>query len=216
MSALAHPAQSSGASIAAVIAAAGRSQRMGQPKQLLPWQGSTVLATVVTTLYAGGADPVLCVVGHRADAMAAAVAHTPARIVVNPDYLEGEMFSSYRAGLASLLAAATPPALGALLALGDQPHIPVAVIQAIIAQARRTPDCVVMPSFQMRRGHPIFLPVHLWAELLALPPDATLRDLFRPRQAEIAYVNVDTDAILRDLDTPADYAALTGSPPPER
>lgn len=204
------------APIAAVIAAAGRSQRMGQPKQLLPWNGSTVIAAVVATYVEAGADPVICVVGYRGDEITSAIAHTPARIVANPDYAQGEMISSYRAGLASLSCNVTvsPPWLGALLALGDQPHIPVAVIREILAQARRTPDCPVMPSHHMRRGHPIYLPTRLWPELIELAPSATLRDLFAHRQDEIAYVNVDTDAILRDMDTPADYAALTGAPPP--
>jgi molybdenum cofactor cytidylyltransferase len=191
---------------------------MGQPKQLLPWGNSTVLAAVVAAHFQAGADPVVCVVGHRAGEMADAVAHTAARVVVNPDYVDGEMVSSFRAGLSALSSDGTLPIprLGALLALGDQPHVPAAVISAIIAQARRTPECLVMPSYRMRRGHPIFLPVHLWTELIELPHPATLRtlrDLLAPRQDDVVYVTVGTDAILRDIDTPADYAALTGALP---
>ncbi len=193
--------------ISAIIAAAGRSTRMGQPKQLLPWQDTTVLGAVVRNLTAAGAQPVVCVVGHRCDEMINALAGTPAQIVHNPDYLQGEMLSSYQAGLRYLQ---TQPSTfaGTFLALGDQPHIPVDVLRAILAQAHKTPNRLVIPRFQERRGHPIYLPAALWPELIALGGDETLRTLVVRHAANIAYVAVDTDAILRDIDTPHDYQSL--------
>ena len=193
--------------IAAVVAAAGRSTRMGEPKQLLPWGERTVLGTVAQHLADAGASPVLCVVGHRADEMAAALGDAPAQLLRNPNFLQGEMLSSYQVGVRHLLDTGTP-CLGALLALGDQPHIPVDVIQRVIHQARATPDKIVIPSYEMRRGHPFYLPAHLWLDLLALAGEETLRDLLRRHQSAITYVDVTTDAILRDIDTPADYQAL--------
>lgn len=196
--------------IAAVIAAAGRSTRMGQPKQLLPWGDSTVLATTVGNLAAGGAAPVVCVIGHRGDEMQAALVGTVARVLRNPDYLEGEMLSSYRAGVAALSEDGVPYA-GTLLALGDQPHVSVAVIAQVINQARQSPDALVIPSHTMRRGHPFYLPGRLWPELLTLGRDESLRTLLRRHEASIHYVDVATDAILRDIDTPADYAELAAA-----
>ncbi len=90
-------------SIAAVVAAAGRSQRMGRFKPLLPWKTSTVIATVVNTLHTAGADPVVCVIGYRADELRAALQRTPAIIAYNPQYAEGEMLQSYQTGVAVLL-----------------------------------------------------------------------------------------------------------------
>ena len=193
--------------VAAVIAAAGRSTRMGEPKQLLPWGDRTVLATVAANLAAAGADPVVCVVGHLADQMEAALRDAPVEIVRNRDFAEREMLSSYQAGLRHLQQT-RPTCTGTLLALGDQPHIPTAVIARIVAQARRTPTQMVIPSFELRRGHPFYLPSKLWDELLALGPDDSLRTLMRRHDSEVVYVTVDTDAILRDLDTPADYRTL--------
>jgi molybdenum cofactor cytidylyltransferase len=195
--------------IAAVVAAAGRSTRMGEPKQLLPWGEHTVLGTVARNLDAAGAAPVLCVVGHRADEMSAALGDAPAQLLPNPDYLQGEMLSSYQVGVRHLLSLGTP-FLGTLLALGDQPHVPVAVIRQVIEAARTSPDKIVMPSYEMRRGHPFYFPARLWPELLALTFEETLRVVTQRNQAAIIYVNVDTDAILRDMDTPADYQALRG------
>ena len=198
-----HPA------IAAVIAAAGRSTRMGEPKQLLPWGDRTVLAAVAANLAAGGAEPVVCVVGHLAERMETALQGAAVQIVRTQDFAQAEMLSSYQAGVRYLEQSATTCA-GTLLALGDQPHVPVAVIARVVAQARRTPTHIVIPSFNLRRGHPFYLPRRLWGELLALGPDDTLRSVMRRHDQDVVYVDVDTDAILRDLDTPDDYARLRG------
>jgi molybdenum cofactor cytidylyltransferase len=187
---------------------------MGEPKQLLPWGATTILGAVVEHLLAAGAAPVLCVVGHRPAEVAAALAGSQALIVANPDFVQGEMLSSYQAGVKRLLAECEVRTIaGTLLALGDQPHIPAAVIQQVIVQARQTPDAIVIPSHNLRRGHPFYLPARLWPELLTLPVDETLRTLVRRHEPSIVYVNVESDAILRDIDTPADYANLNPPQP---
>lgn len=194
--------------IAAIIAAAGRSTRMGQPKQLLPWGNRTILETVAANLAVAGATPVICVVGHRADEMTAAMRDGPAEVIVNPDYRQGEMLSSYQAGV-RYLTSNGDTFVGTLLALGDQPHVPVSVLQAVLAQARQTPDSIVMPRFEGRRGHPFYFPHRLWPDLLKLGPDDTLRKIVRGAGDAIEYVEVETNAILRDIDTPSDYSQLT-------
>jgi molybdenum cofactor cytidylyltransferase len=97
---------------------------------------------------------------------------------------------------------------GALLALGDQPHIPVPVIGQVIEEAQRAPTRLIIPSHAMRRGHPFYLPRVLWPELLALGPETTLRRLIDRHSDAIIYVEAGTDAILRDMDTPEEYARL--------
>jgi molybdenum cofactor cytidylyltransferase len=194
--------------IAAVIAAAGMSRRMGEFKQLLPWGQTTVIASVVANLAAAGTSPILCVVGHRGDDVAAALAGLPAQMLYNPDYAEIEMLRSYQIGVQSLCDGAGVDTSGTLLALGDQPHIPVDVLQRIIEEAKQTPDRLVIPSHQMRRGHPIYLPRRLWPDLLALGADQSLRDLLNRPGEEIVYVDVETDAIRRDMDYWVEYRAL--------
>jgi molybdenum cofactor cytidylyltransferase len=192
--------------IAAVIAAAGRSTRMGTPKQLLPWGASTVIATVVHKLTLAGAQPVICVVGHRQAEVIAALAATSAQTVANPEYASSEMLTSYQVGVRALQATACS---GTLIALGDQPHIPVAVIQQIIEQAQRTPDSLVIPSYNLRRGHPFYLPRRSWAELLALGSAQSLRTLVARHSEQIIYANVESAAILQDMDTVDEYTKLT-------
>ncbi|HMN30901.1 MAG TPA: NTP transferase domain-containing protein, partial [Caldilineaceae bacterium] len=89
--------------IAAVVAAAGMSRRMGTAKQLLPWHGQTVISAVVSNLDTAGATPIVVVTGHRQAEVAAALAATPARTVYNADYTTDEMLRSYQVGIAALV-----------------------------------------------------------------------------------------------------------------
>lgn len=225
-------------SIAAVVAAAGYSRRMGDFKQLLPWGAGTVIGAVVANLQAAGADPLICVVGHRGDEVAAALSESPACIIRNPDYDRAEMLRSYQVGVRALVEGqkqhpkdarkgkgvteqsaplqggevqddgSRVPPVGTLLALGDQPHIPPDVIRRILEEADKMPDQIVIPSHDRRRGHPIYLPRRFWSDLLALGVDETLRDLLNRAGDAIVYVDVDTDAIRRDMDDWTAYQKL--------
>lgn len=192
--------------ISAIVPAAGLSSRMGgdKPKPLLPWGASTVIGTVVSTLLAAGVDDVIVVMGHRGQDVAAALAGQAVRCVYNPAYASGEMLSSIQAGLA----ATHPTSAGALLALADQPQMQLAVVRQVLrAFDDSVGQALVIPSYAMRRGHPILLPSWLWPEVLALPAGATLRTAIQRHVAAIRYVEVDTPTVLADLDTPEQYAA---------
>jgi molybdenum cofactor cytidylyltransferase len=186
--------------VGALVVAAGSSRRMGQFKLLLPWGESTVIGQVVATLEAAGIAEVVVVTGHRAAEVAAALARTQARPVLNPRYVEGEMLSSIQAGLAAL--AETTGAV--LLCLGDQPQMQVETVAALLAEARAD-ACrdVIIPSYSMRRGHPILLPRRLWPEVLAAATD--LRAVLDAHRDQTRYLVVDTPTVLADLDTVEDY-----------
>lgn len=194
--------------LAAVIAAAGLSRRMGEPKQLLPWGDVTVIETMVRNLAVSGAAPVLCVVGHERERVGAAAREAGALIVQNRGYRQHDLLSSYQAGVDWLSKAANGGISGALLSLGDQPHVSPAIISQIVTQASKHPHAIVIPSHHMRRGHPIVLPRRLWPELLTLEGDDILRTLINRHVSNIIYVNIKQESILYDLDTPAEYSRL--------
>ena len=62
----------------------------------------------------------------------------------------------------------------------------------------------------MQRGHPIMIDRALWPGIFSLPPAATLRDYVRAHVAQIRYVEVETDSVLQDIDTPDDYDEIIG------
>ncbi len=193
--------------VAAVVAAAGFSRRMGRFKPLLPWRNGTVIEAVAAGLIAGGASPVQVVTGHRGAEIALRLEGGPVKVVFNPDYGRNEMLRSYQVGIGALRESCLPMQ-GALLALGDQPHIPAEVIRQIVERARSEPDAVVVPSHNRRRGHPVYIPEWSFAELMGLATGQTLRDLLSDLSGEIVYVDVDSDCVRRDMDLPAEYESL--------
>lgn len=186
--------------IAAIVVAAGLSRRMGTFKLTLPWADRTVIEQVVLTLMMAPLHEIVVVTGHRRDEVIQALAKTPVRCVLNPHYESGEMLSSIQAGLAVMAASVD----AALICLGDQPQMELSTVLALLAEAERTCWCrVLIPSYEMRAGHPILLPRSLWMQIMNT--SKTLRDVLRLNADVVNYLTVDTPSILADLDTPDDY-----------
>ena len=197
--------------IAAVVLAAGLSRRMGTNKLLLPFGESTILSHIVSVLLACPLDEILVVTGHEREKIEEMLGryvgrHPPdgpsgLRFVYNPNYATGEMLSSLQTGLTAMRRALHCDA--ALIVLGDQPHIERRIVEQVIAA--HEPGAVVIPSFNRRGGHPILVDRACWPEILALPPSANLRDVLRAHADWTRYVEVDSETVLRDVDTPEDY-----------
>ncbi|MEP7131535.1 MAG: nucleotidyltransferase family protein [Acidobacteriota bacterium] len=188
-----------GASLAAVIPAAGRSRRMGREKVLLPFQGSTSLEAILRTLNAAGVRDISVVL--RADLSEAADrARTGgARVLVNPDP-DGEMIESIRLGLAALESSAA-----VFVWPADHPAVSGATIAALCAVADAA--TVWIPTWEGRRGHPALLGWSLAAEVFALSPGEGLRELWRSRAASVRELPVSDPGVVTNIDTPEEYAA---------
>lgn len=172
------------------------------PKPLLEWGSHTVIEQVVAILQGTDLDGIAVVTGHRREEIEAILAGLPVRCVYNPDYRTGDMLSSIQAGLRSL----PEECAGALVALADQPQIETCVVRQVVEAFRRSGNqSLVVPSYRMRRGHPILLPRRVWPTVLALGRNQSLRTIMRAHTDEIAYALVDTPSIFTDLDTPEQY-----------
>ncbi|GAB4489981.1 MAG: hypothetical protein OHK0031_13550 [Anaerolineales bacterium] len=192
----------------AILLAAGMSRRMGTPKMMLPWGGTSVLGQVAATLAAAHpALEIVVVTGGARTLVAAEVARLaeslPVREVFNPAHENGGMLSSVQVGLAALPASAT----AALIALGDQPQGKSETARELLSAFEARGARILMPSFQARRGHPWLVCRELWPEILALRPPLTLRDFLNQHSAEIVYTEAD-ESVLQDLDTMEEYRKM--------
>lgn len=187
--------------IAAIVLAAGLSTRMGRPKMILPWGNSSIIGTVISTLVAAGLKQVVVVTGGSSSEVEKALEGFPNQIVFNPLYENGEMLYSIQIGLSALPTKTN----AALVVLGDQPQMQIGVVQAVIKAFQKEQATLIIPSFQMRRGHPWLVSHSLWPGILALTPPATMRDFIQENAKSIHYLNVNTPTVLADLDTPEDY-----------
>lgn len=187
--------------VGAVILAAGQSRRMGQPKLGLPWGNRTVIGQVVTELMAAGVHPIVVVTGGSREQVEQLLQGYPVFFLHNPDFLSGEMLESLQIGLRGM--PGEPDAC--LVVLGDQPQIRSEVVGKILSEYLSIGQGIIIPSFQMKRGHPWLVDRELWSVINEYKSPNSLRDFLVDQASQIRYVGVDEDSILLDLDTPEDY-----------
>jgi molybdenum cofactor cytidylyltransferase len=195
--------------IAGIVLAAGRSSRLGRPKQLLDVHGQPLIRRTVARAVASALDDILVVIGHEAEAVRAALDGLPVRIVANPDAERGQS-TSLRAGLAAL----SPQTEAVIFLLGDQPTVDPATIEALIAAWRSTRAPVVAPQYSDGLGNPIVFNREVFSELASLRGDVGARAVVRAREAAGDLLAVPmAGAAPRDVDTEEDYAALLAAWP---
>lgn len=188
--------------IAAVVLAGGQGSRMGRPKQLLPWTHKrTILEHIIEQLSRAHIDHIYVVTGYYAERVKALSEAMGATAVHNRAHISGEMLSSLQVGLKSL----PPQITAAMVVLGDQPRIQPRVVQQITQAYAESANSgqLIAPSYLMRRGHPILIGRRHWSAVIA--QKESLREVLNENADEIAYVTVETDSVLRDVDTPDDY-----------
>lgn len=193
--------------IAAIVPAAGRSERMGRPKLILPIDGLCLIARVVLALGQGGAKPVVVIAPPRdsagADALIDAAARAGATVVIAEER-PADMRASFELGLARLEAGSSCPS-AVLLAPADSPGIAPALVAQLVRQARVEPDAILIPTYQGKRGHPIVLPWPVALKSRTLPGGVGLNALVALHAPETVELEVNEAGILDDLDTPEDY-----------
>jgi molybdenum cofactor cytidylyltransferase len=198
------PGRNSDAAPVAVVLAAGASSRMGRSKALLDFGGLTCLELVLSSCAAAGLQHVVVVTAPADEAVRAAAAYPGLKVTlaVNPAPERG-MLSSLQEGLGAL-----PHGAAAFLIFPvDFPLAPAAAIRRLCAAfaGRSAGQRIFVPSFAMRRGHPVLLDAALASELRALDPSASARVVVQAHAAEIVHLEADDDRVLMDMDTPEDY-----------
>jgi molybdenum cofactor cytidylyltransferase len=187
--------------IAGILLAAGESTRMGQLKALLPWRGTTLLQSQAAALLEAGVSPLVVVLGHRASELRPLLP-APVSVALNERYREGKS-TSIVVGVSALPAGAD----AAIVVAVDQPT-EVSVLVALIKAYRAAPAKVLLPSVNRRRGHPTLFDRALFADLRALSEEREgLREVMVRYEPDISYVDVDTDLVRINLNSPEEYAA---------
>jgi molybdenum cofactor cytidylyltransferase len=189
--------------IAGVILAAGTSSRMGTPKQLLPYNETTILGEVLKNARRSALDPVTLVLGFMADEIRHQVDLGTATVVIAEAYAQGQS-ASLKAGLSVVPADCD----GALFLLGDQPLITAELINTLIAAYRPSKSNILIPTWRGKRGTPVLIGRPLFAHLSALTGDTGARALFEKFADAITEIEVDRESVRIDIDTPQDYEKL--------
>lgn len=205
----------------AIVPAAGRSRRMGRPKLLLPFGEGTVLGATLGALATGGADRIVVVTRGDDRRLAAWLRDGAAREpddpvalvhAVNPDPARG-MLSSIVAGLEALGGEPREPVL---VCPADLPALSPGTVTAVLEALASSESSLAVPVHDGRRGHPLAVTPRLLPEIPGLDLEVGLRQLLARHPGEVLEVEVEDPGCVRDVDTPADYRALSGARPSSR
>ena len=185
--------------IAAIVLAAGRSERMGRPKALLPFRGRTFLENILASVSKASIEHTVVVLGGYREQIERTIPLAAA--VFNADYEQG-MITSFQTGIRAL----PPGSAGAVLFLVDNPLVQPVTTDALVErfQANR----IIIPTFQGRRGHPVLFASEILEEILALPSSVGANTILARDPARVIEVPLNAPEVLADIDTPEQYQEL--------
>jgi len=196
--------ESSSPKIAGLLLAAGGSSRLGRPKQLIEFEGKTLIRRAAEALIKGGCAPVVVVLGAEITDSKSALDGLDVAIAINEGWESG-MGSSIGAGMSHLLG--TENALDAvLISLCDQPHITGEHIKEFVGLFSARKASVVSAGYDGIAGVPALFSKALFPRLLSLTGDKGARELIR--NAPDA-VTIPLPEASIDIDTATDALALT-------
>jgi len=176
----------------------------GRPKALIERDGVPLVRRVTQALLDAGVHHVVVVLGHRADAVAAALAGLPVACAVNDHYGDGRV-SSLRAGLSAL-----PDGVEAIVvALADQPLLGAEDVRALLrAFGDSRPARAVVPRVRGVRGHPVVFEAGVGREILQRDADFGARHWLQEHPAQLSWFDNDNDHYCVDIDAPEDLARV--------
>lgn len=194
---------------AGLVLAAGRSTRLGQPKQLLDYHGRPLLDATLDAARACGFDQLVVALGGAGGDVRAAVDLTGCTVVDNVHHTTGCSSS-----IVAALDRVDERADGFVLLLGDQPGIEPSTVAALRSLVCSSTDGRPIPMAVCRyddgRGHPFWFSRAMFAELRGLHGDKAVWKVLESGRWPVAELDVDGPTPL-DVDTWADYQRLLES-----
>ncbi len=187
---------------AAVVLAAGKSERMGKNKLLMKLSGKRLIFHIIEALEASKVDEIIVVLGNKPweieDVLKAKLNRI--KIVVNEEYEEG-MTSSFKIGLKQI-----EDADAALLVLGDQLILNPKLVNDMIEKMERniSKAFIVSPIHKGKRGHPVLFSKELFDEILSLRKNMMIREVIHRHSDLLLTIKADRWTTM-DIDTPKDF-----------
>lgn len=189
----------------AIILAAGYSSRMGTFKPLLELSGLAAIDRVIGLYQGVGVTDIHVVTGFRSTTIEAAIRSRAVHLVHNPDHDTG-MFSSVLAGVSALPEAA--PAF--FVHPVDIPLVRSHTLRVLLGTGHTHFPAISYPTFDDHRGHPPLIRGDLRKAILAHDGEGGLRALLDRFNHQAVDIPVADNGVLLDMDTPDDYARLSG------
>lgn len=189
-----------------VLLAAGRSTRMGRPKQLLPWPPNAPdakpLVAAAFNAIARVCDEMIVVVGHYAEEVVGALGDERTFHQVQGD-LGPDLFESIRLGLEA--AVRLERSATVLLQPADHPQVRLDTLKMLLLHVDVSPARAVMPTYREKGGHPVCLPMLVIDRVVDYSGTGGLRWFWQENPEWCLRLPVDDPGVVLDIDTQLDY-----------
>lgn len=189
---------------AIVILAAGSSSRLGKPKQLLVYNGKTLLQHAVDTALATGCKNVIVVLGSNYDLLKNELDNQPGKILENINWQEG-MSSSIRYALQNITVNDFQTE-SVIFMVCDQPYVTSSLLLSLIKTGIQTGLPIIASRYAGNAGTPAMFHKIMFPLLMELKGDKGARSLLAAHPQKVAIVPFERGAI--DIDTVEDYELL--------
>lgn len=195
-------------SIAALILAAGASTRMGRPKALLDYRGTTFVENIINTARAAAVNHIVVAVSSYDDKIKKLLHLHGVELVHNAEPETAGPLGSIRAGVQTLINQSVEYAM---IWPVDHPHVRLGTIVTLRESAIGAGPAIILPTRGGRRGHPVVFGRSVFHELLQAPDSEGARFVVRRLPERVLELPVDDPAVVQDIDTPEDYDELISS-----
>ncbi|MDP2414784.1 nucleotidyltransferase family protein [Daejeonella sp.] len=187
-----------------IILAAGRSARLGSPKQLLSYQGKNLLQHTIDAAHESQIGPIIVILGSDMEEIASRLDPVPLTIVKNPNWESG-MASSVVCGI-NTINNLYPDTESAILMVCDQPFVNAKLLKNLIKKQEESGSFIVASSYENIHGTPALFHKNHFDELSELKGDTGARSLIKKYTESIETIPFDHGSI--DIDTIEDYRNL--------
>ena len=190
--------------ISVILLAAGNSSRLGRPKQLLEFQGRTLVRRAAEAAVESVCAPVIVVTGAYESEITAKLADLPLTFAQNPDWQSG-IGSSIKTGVEKL-----PKETNAVLIMpSDQPFLSTSFINEL-ALMFSMKGCIAASTYEKTLGIPAIFSREYFHELASLPSQQGAKCLIEKHWSFVRAMEFPQGAL--DIDTEADYQELLATP----
>lgn len=192
------------AQVSILILAAGNSSRLGEPKQLVEFNGKPLICHIIEQALFVKAHSVFVVLGGNKSVILPKISHLPVTIIDHEDWKKG-MGSSIATGVRKIQEK-QPKTTGIVTVLCDQPFVSADLIYQLIAKQKETDADLVAAQYAGDLGVPAFFSQSIFPKLLLLNGQVGAKKIIRKHLSTAKFVAFPEGIF--DVDTPADLVRI--------
>ena len=189
---------------AVVILAAGQSKRLGHPKQLVVYNGETLLNRAIDSAVETKIENIFVVLGAHFEDIKESISNKSISILINKNFEEG-MASSIRCGLNEIISA-SPQIECVILMVCDQTYVSSDLILNLLSEHKKSDKPIIASQYENILGTPALFHKSFFEELLQITGDVGAGKIIKQNLSQVAIVPFEKGIV--DIDTFEDLSKI--------